>query len=78
MNPGLSSRELTLEQPAFHGDSGRGEPSDAATVDARIGVAHRIDDARNTGSDKRIGAGRRAPVMAAGLERDVGGRAAGG
>ena len=69
---------LALEQPAVHGDSGRGEPRDAAAVDARIGVAHRIDDARDTRRDERIGAGRRAPVMAAGLERDVGGRAARG
>jgi hypothetical protein len=39
--------------------------------DQRIGILHRGDDARHAGRQQRIGAGRRAAMVTAGLERDV-------
>ena len=42
-----------------------------------VGILERGDDTRDAGRDQRVGARRRAPVVRARLERDVGGRAAG-
>ena len=48
-----------------------------ALPDTRVvGIAGGADDARDAGVDQRIGAGRRAAVMGAGFERDIGGGAA--
>ena len=52
------------------------QPRMAAPGDARVGIVNRRDDARDAGRDHRIGAGRRAAVMAAGLQRDIERRAA--
>ena len=56
-------------------DTRRAQALETASVDLRIRVADGAHDARDTRRDERIGAGRLAAVMAAGLERDVGGGA---
>ena len=60
-----------------HVDSRGTQTREARTRDPRIRVFERRDDARHPGRDQRVGARRGAPVMRAGLERDVRGRAAG-
>jgi hypothetical protein len=49
---------------------------DALAGYQRIGIFNRGDYTANTRSDQRLSAGRRATVMAAGLERDIGRRTA--
>ena len=53
------------------------EPGDAATRDVGIGVDERDDDARDARVEQRLGAGRRAALVRARLERDVRGGAPG-
>ena len=57
-------------------DAARAESLGAAAVDPRVGVGERVLDAPDPAGDQRLRAGGRAPVVRAGLERDVGGGAA--
>ena len=57
-------------------DAGGGEPRCALAGDERIRIAHRHHDAADAGGDQRVGAGWRAAVVRAGLERDDDRRAA--
>ena len=64
---------LVLQQTACRFDAGRPQQGEATAGNQRIGVFHGRDDAADAGSNQRFRAGRRAPVVAAGFERDVGG-----
>ena len=70
-----ASRPCAVRMPACS------EPREARAVHARIGVAHRHNDAPHARGDQRLRARRRAPLVRAGLERHVrrgsAGRAAG-
>ena len=74
--PMLSSRASSPQRAAGGLDAGRGEPGRALAGDERIRVAHRHHHAADAGGDERVGAGRRAAVVRAGLERDDDGGAA--
>ena len=52
-------------------DPGRAEPLGAAARDSALGSRAADDDARDPAASDRVDAGRRAPVVGAGLERDV-------
>ncbi len=74
--PMLSSRASSPPRAGLDDDAGGGEPRRALPGDQRIRIAHGDDDAADAGGDQRVGAGRRAAVVRARLERDVDGRAA--
>ena len=64
--------------PDVDGDPLLPQLRDAARpAHVRIGILERDDDPGDARLDQRLGARRRAPLVRAGLERDVGGRAAG-
>ena len=67
---------LRLQQAALDLDAGRHQLAEALAVDRRVRIAAGGDDAGDAGGDQRVGAGRRAPGVRAGLEGDVGGGAA--
>ncbi len=52
-------------------DAGGAQPREAAPVDLGVGSPTAHDHARDAGLDQRVGAGRLAAVVGAGLERDV-------
>ena len=69
------SRELCLRgrlhQAAIDCNSGVGQRAQPAAVNLRIGIAKCHHNPGNAGCEQRIDAGRRASVMAAGLEGHV-------
>ena len=67
---------LVLQHAFVDRDAGGAQPGDAGTIHARIGVAHGDHHAGHAGADQRVGAGRRPPPVATGLQRDVDGAAA--
>ena len=74
--PILSSRAASRIRPAAISMPASRRRCTPAPTDLRIGVLRGHHHARHAGLDQRIGARRRAPVVAAGLERDIGRRAA--
>src|SRR5581483_9458174 len=60
-----------LHETLLDADAGRAQLREARARDLRIRVLHGGDDAGDAGRDHRVGARRRAPVVAAGLEVDV-------
>ena len=80
---GAAVVEVRREQPGRGGrafadldrDTRGAEPCDARAGHAPIGVLDRDDDAPHARGDEGVGTGSGAPVMGAGLERDVRGRA---
>ena len=65
-----------LHQAGHDGDAGGLQFFQAFACDQRVGIGHGRDDLAEAGIDQCIGARRRAAVMAARLQRDVGGGAA--
>ena len=65
------------EASAGHVDAGGGQCRRTGAIDAGVGIGSPVDDPRHTGGDQRLDTRRRASVVGTGLERDVGGRAAG-
>ena len=59
-----------------HLNAGGPENVEAASCYQRVGVFHGRDDASDAGFDQRLCAGRRAAMVGAGLEGDIGGGAA--
>ena len=68
---------LAFQHAAGNFHTGAAQPLQTVPGDLRIGVLHGRHHAPDTGLDQRFGTGRRAPVMAAGFEGDVGGGTAG-
>ena len=73
--------DVELARFAFAGpeddlDAGGGEARRALAGDERIRIAHRHHHPADAGGDERVGAGRRAAVVRAGLEADDDGGAA--
>jgi hypothetical protein len=64
---------LAFKHTAAHGDAGSGQSCQPLSGNLRIGVGHRHDDACHAGRDQRVGARRRAAVMAAGFQRHIDG-----
>ena len=62
---------LRSQQAAGHVHAGRLQPCQTTTGNLRIGIRHGRDHPRHSGCDQRLGTGRRAPVMAAGLQRNI-------
>jgi len=75
--PGIELGRLLGAQPSLDDDAGGAQLGDALAGDARIGILDRYDDADEPGGDQGVGAGRRPAPMAARLEADIGGGAAG-
>ena len=73
---GMVAARLVGADADLDDNAGRAQPRMAGAGDFGIGIFERGDDARNSGGDDGIGAGRRFAVMRAGLERDVERRAA--
>ncbi len=81
-HPGAAPREareksamvaagLGLEQARLDADAGGPQALEAVAAHPRIGIADRGDHPRDARRDERVGAWRRAAVMAAGLEGHV-------
>ncbi|EXF42540.1 hypothetical protein BAY1663_05062 [Pseudomonas sp. BAY1663] len=66
---------LGLQHAAGDLDAGAAQQRQPAPGDLRIGVLHRRHHTGDAGLDQGLGARRRTPVVAAGLEGDVGGGA---
>ena len=62
-------RRAARSSSELHLDPRGAEPLDAATVYERVRVTGADDDAGDSGGDDSVGAGRRAAVVGAGLER---------
>ncbi len=75
--PMFSSRASFSSRPLAVSMSGGLQQGQALASDQRIGIGHRRDDARHTGGNQGLGARRRATVVAARLQRDIGGGAMG-
>mmetsp|Transcript_18951 Transcript_18951/g.57564 ORF Transcript_18951/g.57564 Transcript_18951/m.57564 type:complete len:207 (+) Transcript_18951:866-1486(+) len=81
MNAGAHARalgvaallRLLLGPQHLHLNAGVAHHVQPAAADTVVGVHHAHDDARHPGLDECLAAGRRAPVVAAGLQRHVGG-----
>ena len=67
---------LAGEQPDVDADARGAQPRDAFPGNERVRVARGNDDPRQAGGDQCVAARRRAAVVRAGLQADVGGRAA--
>ena len=76
--PALSSRAPASHRPVSTSMPAWLQCIESAARDPRIRVTHGGDDARNARRDERLGAGRRAALMAARLEADVRRRSGGG
>ena len=66
---------FAFQQAGLHLDPGQRKQLQAAPGHLRVRVAHRGDHACDAGIDQRVGAGRCAAMMAARLQRDIGGGA---
>ncbi|MBS1236269.1 MAG: hypothetical protein H6R46_1064 [Proteobacteria bacterium] len=73
---GIQTLGLGLQQAEIDTDTGFFEIGDALTRHARVGIGHGGHHTRNTGLDQRLAAGRGTAVMATGLQRHIGRRAA--
>ena len=71
--PGADLLRLGRQQAYLHHNPGRPQPRDAGAIDARIAIASRNHHPGNAGRDQRVRAGRGLAMMAAGLQRDIGG-----
>ena len=67
---------LRLHQAVLEEDARRAQSFHAIAAHLGIGIAHRRHHARHARFDQRVGARRRAAVVAAGFERDIDGGAA--
>ena len=75
--------EVRCEEPArvvlrdteADSDAALAQARDAGAAHVGVGILDRDDDTRHAGIEQRVGAGRRAAVVRARFERDVGGRA---
>ena len=67
-------RRLGGEDPEVDGNPGIPQGLEPRARHARVAVLDRRHDARHSGGDQRIGAGRGLAVVRTGFERDVGGR----
>ena len=72
----VESSCLRGAEPDGHRDARRLETPRTRSADPGIGIDARTDDTRHARGDQCVGARRRTAVMAAGLERHVGRRAA--
>ena len=75
---GLQPRGLGCQHVLGQGHAALAQDRMARTTDARVRIGHGRDDARDARRDQPAGAGRRAAMMGAGLQRHIGRGAARG
>jgi len=67
----VEAEGVLLLEAHLDADAGLLQPADPLAGDAPIGIHHRDDDTADPGVHHRVGTGRRAALVGAGLEGDV-------